>query len=170
MPQPNPIDWENNLKNILEVIQEAKDQGIDLLCLPELCITGYGCEDLFLSQWLPETALEKLKVIVQCTSDIGVVVGLPIRYDQKIYNATAFISNQKILGIYAKQKLPNDGVHYEPRWFTPWHPNEIKHIKIDNESVPIGHITVKYKNINIGFEICEDAWQTIAHVNYLVNP
>ena len=59
-----PIDWENNLRNIKSAIEEAKYEGVDILCLPELCITGYGCEDLFLSQWLPEKALQKLAEIL----------------------------------------------------------------------------------------------------------
>ena len=154
-----PIDWENNLNNIAHAIQEAKDQGIDILCLPELCISGYGCEDLFLSEWLPEKALDKLKKIIDSASDIAVSVGLPIRYNQQIYNSTAFIADKRILGIYAKQKLANDGVHYEPRWFTPWKPNEVTHLDINGESIPFGHISINYKDITIGFEICEDAWQ-----------
>ncbi len=54
-----PIDWRNNSKNIIDAIQEAKNQGIKILCFPELCITGYGCEDLFLSDWLPQRAWDR---------------------------------------------------------------------------------------------------------------
>ena len=56
-----PIDWENNLRNIKTAIEQAKAAGVQLLCLPELCLTGYACEDLFLSDWMPESALTHLQ-------------------------------------------------------------------------------------------------------------
>ena len=162
-----PIDWENNLNNIQNAIAEAQSEKVDILCLPELCITGYGCEDLFLSQWLPEKALEKLEEIIPLTSDIAVTVGLPIRWNNHIYNTTCFISNQEIKGFYAKQKLANTGVHYEPRWFTPWPTGEVDSIELDGSKYPIGHIHIKEKGITIAFEICEDAWQTDRPCEYL---
>lgn len=154
-----PIDWENNIGNITNAINDAKKEGVDILCLPELCITGYGCEDLFLSQWLPETALEKLQDIVPHTKEIAVCVGLPIRIKGKNYNTTAFIADGEIKSIYAKQKLANDGVHYEPRWFTPWPSGVVESFVINGLQIPFGHVTVTHKDLTIGFEICEDAWQ-----------
>lgn len=154
-----PIDWENNLRNIKSAIEEAKNEGVDILCLPELCITGYGCEDLFLSSWLPETAIEKLVKILPSSKGIAVTVGLPVRFKNQIYNTTCLIIDGLIAGFYAKQKLANDGVHYEKRWFTPWPSGKVDEMHIDGESYPIGHIIGEYKGISIGFEICEDAWQ-----------
>lgn len=162
-----PIDWENNIANIKRAIGDAKKEGVDILCLPELCITGYGCEDLFLSQWLPETALEKLTEIIPCTDGIAVCVGLPVRIDGKNYNTTAFIANGAIKSIYAKQKLANNGVHYEPRWFTSWPSGIIESYEINGEQIPIGHTTVAHKGLKIGFEICEDAWQPDRPVEHL---
>ncbi|MEQ8627159.1 NAD(+) synthase [Ekhidna sp.] len=154
-----PIDWGNNIGNIKRAIDDAKKEGVDILCLPELCITGYGCEDLFLSQWLPQTAMEKLLEIIPHTNGIAVCVGLPIRIEEKNYNTTAFIADGEIKTIYAKQKLANDGVHYEPRWFTPWPSGVIENLVINGKQIPIGHVTVTHKDLTIGFEICEDAWQ-----------
>lgn len=154
-----PIDWQNNLTNILNAIREAKKEGADILCLPELCITGYGCEDLFLSQWLPETALGKLAEIVPHTKGIAVCVGLPIRIEQKNYNVAAFLVDGELDCIYAKQKLAKDGVHYEPRWFTPWPSRKVASFHFQGKEIPLGHVTSSYKGIRIGFEICEDAWQ-----------
>lgn len=155
-----PIDWSNNLRNIASAIDEAKNDGVDILCLPELCITGYGCEDLFLSNWLPETALSKLDEIVPLTVGISVTVGLPIRFQDHIYNTTCLLSDGEILGFYAKQKLANDGVHYEPRWFAPWPSGEVKSFQLADKEYPIGHITSDIHGISVGFEICEDAWLT----------
>ncbi|SNT35502.1 NAD+ synthase (glutamine-hydrolysing) [Ekhidna lutea] len=154
-----PIDWANNLRNIKNAIDDAKKEGVDILCLPELCITGYGCEDLFLSQWLPTTALEKLDEIIPHTSGIAISVGLPIRIEGKNYNTTAFIADKQVKGFYAKQKLANDGVHYEPRWFTPWSAGKVDSFEFEGKSIPFGHITIEHKGLNIAFEICEDAWQ-----------
>ena len=154
-----PMDWDNNLRNIQQSIEEAKEQGIKILCLPELSITGYGCEDMFLSQWLVKKAQSKLTKIIPHTGEIAVAVGLPILFEKRIYNATCFIHNKKILGFYTKQKLANDGVHYEPRWFTPWPSGITKNIMLEGETYPIGHLTFNLWDINIGFEICEDAWR-----------
>lgn len=154
-----PIDWEGNTENIANAIKTAASEKVDILCLPELCITGYGCEDLFLSQWLPETAMEYLLKLVPKTSGIGVAIGLPIRHEGLLYNTTCFIADKQIVGIYAKQLLANDGVHYEPRWFAKWPANKVVNLNIEGNDIPFGHITIEYKNVSIGFEICEDAWQ-----------
>ncbi|MEQ9404516.1 MAG: NAD(+) synthase [Cyclobacteriaceae bacterium] len=154
-----PIDWQGNLNNIRDAIDAAKKQSTDILCLPELCITGYGCEDLFLSEWLPEKALEKLLEIAQWTEGIAISAGLPVRLKDKVYNTTCFIHNKAILGFYAKQKLANDGVHYEPRWFTSWDPGKTTKIEVEGKSYPFGHISIQHLGITIGFEICEDAWR-----------
>ena len=153
-----PIAWDNNLSNIKEAIDQARKKKVELLCLPEMCIPGYSCEDLFFSKWLTEKSIEKLLEIRQWCKDIAVVVGLPIWYNNRLYNCAAFISNSKIEGITAKQHLPGYGVHYETRWFSRWIPGESVTIKIGDEDIPFGDVTYKLKNIKIGFEICEDAW------------
>ncbi|MFY0607722.1 MAG: NAD(+) synthase [Cyclobacteriaceae bacterium] len=154
-----PMDWNGNSRNIIQAIEEAKSEHIDILCLPELCITGYGCEDMFLSEWLPKKALKTLLQILPATQGIAVTIGLPMRYQGANYNTTCFVSDGAIKGIYAKQKLANDGVHYEPRWFVPWQSGLVEEIEIDGNNVPIGHITIQHAGINVGFEICEDAWR-----------
>ncbi|MFN7330650.1 MAG: nitrilase-related carbon-nitrogen hydrolase, partial [Bacteroidota bacterium] len=115
-----PIDWKNNVANILQAIESAKKEKVAILNLPELCLTGYGCEDLFLSDWLSEKAWAHLQTIVPFCENITVSIGLPIRISGITYNGACVISNQKILGIALKQNLARDGVHYEPRWFDAW--------------------------------------------------
>ena len=117
-----PLDWRNNLDNIEEAISMAQAQGVSILCLPELSITGYGCEDLFLSKWLAESALKHLAGIVEMCKDITVCVGLPIWFENELYNCTCLIHHKEIQGFIPKQHLAKEGVHYEPRWFTPWPP------------------------------------------------
>ncbi len=154
-----PMDWENNLGNIIAAVENAKTQKIKILCLPELSITGYGCEDMFLSTWVPKKALEKLKSIIPFTQGISVAIGLPMIYEEQLYNVVCYISNQKPLAFYVKQKLANDGVHYEPRWFTPWPSEKLVHIDFMNLKVPFGHLVIEDCGLKIGFEICEDAWR-----------
>ncbi len=153
-----PFDWANNSTNIIGAITEAKKQGAKILCLPELCITGYGCEDTFLSEWLSEKALEILIQLKEHTSGITVNLGLPFRINGITYNGSCVISNNKILGITFKQNLPKEGVHYEPRWFTPWKPGEIIQLTIGNERVEAGDLIYEVNGIRFGIEICEDGW------------
>lgn len=153
-----PIDWQGNKSNILEAITNAKNQGVQILCLPELCITGYGCEDLFLSDWVPAQALDIcFDIASQCT-DIAVCIGLPMKYDGHLFNVAAMIENGKVLGFTAKQFLANEGVHYEPRWFTPWKRGQKANIDYKGKSYPLGDILYTIKGIKVAFEICEDAW------------
>jgi NAD+ synthase (glutamine-hydrolysing) len=153
-----PFDWKNNSRNILEAIQEAVRQNVKVLCLPELCLTAYGCEDVFLSDWLPVRAWQELNRIREYCDNITVSIGLPIRMDEITYNGACVIHNKKILGITLKQNLARDGVHYEPRWFNPWPANTVSQIELDGEVISVGDLIYEVEGIRFGFEICEDAW------------
>lgn len=164
-----PIDWSNNTRNIIDAIHAARNQHVDLLCLPELSITGYGCEDLFLSDWLCENAWNQLEKIIPETENIMACIGMPIRIDHTTYNGACVIHNKVILGIALKQNLARDGVHYERRWFEPWPPATITHIERNGKTVNVGDLTFACKGVSFGFEICEDAWRKIRPADNLVN-
>ncbi|MFZ1807851.1 MAG: NAD(+) synthase [Cyclobacteriaceae bacterium] len=164
-----PIDWANNTNNIIQAIHGAQNQHIDLLCFPELCLTGYGCEDVFLSNWLSENAWTELEKIIPETDNIMVCVGMPIRIENTTYNAACVIHNKEILGIAVKQNLARDGVHYEPRWFEPWIPNTVKQIERGGKKINVGDLTFECKGVSFGFEICEDAWRKVRPADNLVN-
>lgn len=153
-----PIDWSNNFNNISEAIAQAKSEDVKILLLPELCITGYGCEDLFLSDWIYDKALEVLAQIVPLTQNICVSVGLPVKIEGLNYNTSCLIYNQKILGFTAKQFLANDGVHYEHRWFRPWPKNYKITLSTALGDFDFGDVTYDVDGVKIGYEICEDAW------------
>ncbi|BDC99608.1 NAD(+) synthase [Persicobacter psychrovividus] len=153
-----PMKWEENVSNIKRAIKEAQEAEVRLLCLPELCITGYGCEDWFLSDWVAEKAQSFLPEIVAETTDIAVCVGLPIWKEGKLYNVACLIDNQQIVGFYAKQHLANEGVHYEPRWFTAWENGTQSEFTFEGKSYPFGDYLFEAQGLKIGFEICEDAW------------
>lgn len=154
-----PMDWKNNTVNIIAVIEEAIQQQVKILCLPELCITGYGCEDMFLSDWLSERAWEELLKIKSHCKGITVSVGLPVRIEGITYNGACVISDGKILGITFKQNLAKDGVHYEPRWFDAWAPGKIITLEQHTEKIQAGDLIYDVDGIRFGFEICEDAWR-----------
>ncbi len=154
-----PLDWKGNLDRIIQAIQEAKSQEVEILCFPELAITGYGSEDLFLSYWYPQRALAQLGRLIPHCDNITVAVGLPVRIQDKVYNTVALIENGELKGFVAKQFMAIDGVHYEFRWFTPWKANQVIQFEFEGKTVPLGDITFHYKGIHYGFEICEDAWR-----------
>ena len=153
-----PMDWENNMANIIEAINQARQNQVKILGLPELCICGYGCEDLYLSDWLPQKAMNLLPEIARHCEDITVSVGLPVIHQSLRYSAACLIHNQKILGISAKQYLANEGVHYEPRWFTPWPAGKADVVEIDGVAYHFGDIVYEVDGLKIAYEICEDAW------------
>ena len=88
-----PLAWDENKRNIVAAIEEARRLGVDVLCLPELCITGYGCEDAFFSPGVQATALEVLAEVVAETRDIVVSFGLPAMHTNGIYNTACLAAN-----------------------------------------------------------------------------
>jgi len=153
-----PLDWLANRENILNAIEQARDRNVSILCLPEMCITGYGCEDAFHSSGVHATAIEMLKSIVPETKGMIVSVGLPITYAGGLFNTAALLVDGKIAGFAAKQHLAGDGIHYEPRWFKAWPTGIQGVVEIDDVEYPTGDILFDVGGIRIGFEICEDAW------------
>ncbi len=115
-----PLNWDGNQRHILAAIAAAKQQQVDILCLPELCISGYGCEDAFLGTGPLQQALRVLQEVVPHTLGIIVAVGLPVLHQNRVYNCACLLVNGQIAGFVAKRFLPGDGIHYEPRWFHPW--------------------------------------------------
>ena len=86
-----PFDWERNLGNIREAIRRARAEEVTVLCLPELCITGYGCEDAFFSPGLQEEAFAALESLLPDTKGMVVSFGLPLYYEKALYNAAAIV-------------------------------------------------------------------------------
>jgi NAD+ synthase (glutamine-hydrolysing) len=154
-----PLDWAGNFHHILEAVISAKKQRTELLCFPELSMTGYGSEDLFLSYWYPKKALQKLHELIPYCTDITVAVGLPVRIEERVYNCVAIIENASLKGIVAKQFMAIDGVHYEFRWFTPWEHGKVITIDFFGQSAPLGDMVFEKNGVTYGFEICEDAWR-----------
>lgn len=153
-----PLAWENNKRNILAAIAEARAAGVSILCLPELCVTGYGCEDAFHSLGVQQTALEVLGEIVPETHGMIVSLGVPILYGGALFNTACLAVDGRIAGFVGKQNLAGEGIHYEPRWFKPW-PNDVRvEVEVLGGTYPLGDVMFNVGGVRIGFEICEDAW------------
>lgn len=173
-----PLDWEGNLKNIRSAIDQARQHDVSILCLPELCITGYGCEDAFHSRGIQKTALEMLQQVAVFARDMVVAIGVPVTYAGGMFNTACLIVDGRILGFVGKQHLAGDGIHYEPRWFKPWPKGVVGEVKLGDETYPLGDIIFDVGGIRIGFEICEDAWVadrpgarcTARGANIILNP
>ncbi len=131
-----PLAWKSNCENLIAAIESARSQNVHLLCLPELSITGYGCEDTFFSTYILENSLDSLRKIVAACKNIVVTVGLPMSVENCLYNVVCLIENQKILGFVAKQELAGDGIHYEPRWFKCWQEGRVHNFELDGEFYP----------------------------------
>ncbi len=153
-----PLDWDGNRQRIDEAISTARDAGVSLLCLPELCITGYGCEDAFHAPGTQATALEVLRELLPQTRGMIVTLGLPLLYHGSLFNTACVACNGELLGFVGKQNLAGEGIHYEPRWFKPW-PKDVQVIvPFGERPYPLGDLVFDCGGVRLGFEICEDAW------------
>jgi NAD+ synthase (glutamine-hydrolysing) len=153
-----------NVQMIKKQIDEAVNKNIQIISFPELSITGYTCGDLFNQDILIDKSYEGLKDLVDYSKDkmIVIIVGAPIKCENKLYNCAVVINNGKILGIVPKTYIPNYNEFYEMRWFKSSNDLKIKEINLFNEIVPIGVdliFTSKLDDeLKFGVEICEDLW------------
>ncbi|MEM9986847.1 MAG: nitrilase-related carbon-nitrogen hydrolase, partial [Bacteroidota bacterium] len=166
-----PLDFSRNTEHIIKAIELAREQSVSILCLPELCISGYGCEDMFYSPWLLQKSLDCLAEILPHTEGMVVTVGLPLEFENCVHNTVAMLKDGQLLGFVAKQELPGDGIYYEPRWFKPWPEAVVVTYDWQGQSYPLGDMIFDIGGIRIGLEICEDAWNGIrpAQDHYLNN-
>ena len=166
-PKIRVADCRYNAEQIFTMMREADKQGVKVLCLPELCLTGYTCGDLFLQDTLLCGAEEGLQTILEATRnlDMVTVLGLPVRckWDSKLYNCAAVIQSGEILGLVPKTYLPNYGEFYEQRWFASGAGVETS-VDLCGETVDMDAAGLfaceKVPNLVLGVEICEDLWAT----------
>jgi len=165
------LAFDQNTEHIIRAIEEAKRQKIEVLCLPELTISGYGCEDAFFSQYALDRSLEALERIQAVCEGILVTVGLPMSFEHCLYNVVCVIYDKEICGFVAKQELPGDGIYYEPRWFKCWKEGVVVDYEWKGRKYPFGDTLFQLDGIRIGLEICEDAWNGVrpAQRHYLNN-
>lgn len=153
----------NNSENICKLIDEAYQNKAKVLVLPELCLTGYTCEDLFNQDRLLNEAKVQLQTIVDTTNnkDIVVIVGLPYQHLNSLYNVAAIIHQGKLLAIVPKTHIPNYQEFYEGRRFEVA-PSKNTTTIFNEEVIPFGTHYIFASSTNLefrfGVEICEDLW------------
>ena len=162
-PGVTVADCRANTKAILEMIKEMEAQHAKIMVFPELCITGYTCQDLFLQRRLLDSAWESLLTLAEETRDVDalIFVGLPVRKNGKLYNAAAVLNHGNILGFVPKTHIPNYNEFYEQRHFSSGE-DVWDEITIGDESVPFGSSLIfsceELPELTVGAELCEDLW------------
>jgi NAD+ synthase (glutamine-hydrolysing) len=159
-------DVEKNTEEIKKRISDADKAGVNLLVLPELCMTGYTCGDLFYSEVLLNAAKKALTDISSYMKGKYpvVVIGLPIQYEYKLFNCAAVLHDGEVLALVPKTHLPNYNEFYEKRQFTSALALKGKNtfINIDGKQIPFGCGILfqhsEMESFKFGVELCEDLW------------
>ena len=166
-PEIRVADCAHNAQACIALMRQAAEQGVKVLCLPELCLTGYTCGDLFLQDTLLRGAEEALGEVLTASEelDLFLAVGLPVRAGGKLYNCAALLCRGELLGLVPKTHLPNYGEFYEKRWFEPALEEEFLCLTLCGREVFLGknHLfqCETLPELVIGAEICEDLWAPV---------
>lgn len=163
IPSVKVADTEYNIKQIEDFVAQAEGRGVEIIVFPELSVTGYSCQDLFLQQLLVEQAEVAVMQLLDFSRklDIICIVGAPVNISGSLYNCAVVIQHGVILGIIPKTYLPNYGEFYEKRWFTSskdLNPTDIRYAGNSVSITPGPTLFRTSDNALFGVEICEDVW------------
>lgn len=181
VPEVRTADVQFNTERILAMAGLASQNRATLVLFPELCITAYAIDDLLQQSAILAKALNALWQIKEHSQKLNsiLIVGLPMRFRDKLFNCAAVIYSGKIIGIVPKSYLPNYREFYEKRHFVSGFEADFTQVELFGESIPFGNNLVfdvmqdadnsfcYEKNIfTFGIEICEDVWVPISPSNY----
>lgn len=170
IPSVRVADCQYNVEQIESLIVQAEGHGVEIICLPELSLTAYTCQDLFQQQLLLEEAEMALIHLMNFTRSLDIIsiVGLPVPYKGSLLNCAAVIQKGKILGMIPKTYLPNYKEFYEKRWFTSGIDILAGSLLVCGQQVPLNQfILFRTPSCMFGVEICEDVWAPIPPSSYL---
>ncbi|MFR9515505.1 MAG: NAD(+) synthase, partial [Rikenellaceae bacterium] len=154
-------DLQHNTEQAEVAMCRAENEGVEVLLLPELSVTGYTCGDLFMQSELRRGALEALEQLALKSYglELTTIVGVPIAYNSALYNCAAVISKGVILGLVPKIHIPNYSEFYEARWFASGTNIISGEVVICGQSVPVStDLIFEINGVNCAIEICEDLW------------
>ena len=164
VPELRVADCAFNVAQMTELIRQGETEKVQVICFPELSVTGYTCADLFFQYQLLEDAekgLKELQLLTFSTS-AAIIVGMPIRIQNQLFNTAVVLQGGHILGVVPKIHLPNQNEYYEKRWFSSGSGTNIQSILICGEQVPFGtDLLFTDGKFTFGIEICEDLWMPI---------
>jgi|JI8StandDraft_1071087.scaffolds.fasta_scaffold00469_17 NAD+ synthase (glutamine-hydrolysing) len=159
-----PLDFPGNVQIIIDALSTNSCIHSEFILFPELCISGYGCEDAFFKESVWKRSWAGLESILPFTKNKVVIVGLPVFHGSFLYNCSAIISNSKIIALVPKLNLANTGIHYEKRWFhssTDFLDDRyFPEYSENKDPIPFGHFLFDKEGIRFALEICEDSWVT----------
>lgn len=171
VPAVRVADVAYNVQEIEKLIALADGQGVELLCFPELSLTGYTCQDLFQEQLLIMKSEEGLLRLLDFTRqlDIVCVVGLPVQAGGLLLNCAAVIQGGALLGVVPKTYLPNYGEFYEKRWFASSQDLNATNIYLAGTPITLSAEPKLFQmgDVKFGVEICEDVWAPVPPSNNL---
>lgn len=175
-PEIQVADVDFNVDKIISQLEKCREESVKVAVFPELCITGYTCQDLFFQNALLDKAMDGVVKIAKTTadSDMLVAVGVPVRANGKLYNCAAVIQDGEVRAFVPKTHLPNYNEFYEARHFAPYR-GECAAIDLREygqlEFIPPMEQTVfvceEIPELVVGFELCEDLWVADPVSNYL---
>lgn len=163
VPQVKIGNCKWNIHQIESLIAQAEGKGVEVICFPELCITGYTCADLFQQQQLLDSCENALFHLLDVTHSLNIIsiIGLPLRINTMLLNVAIVIQKGKILGVVPKSFIPNYKEFYEKRWFTSGISiNAITTLCAQTIAVS-RNLLFHTNNCTFGIEICEDLWAPI---------
>ena len=170
VPNVKVADCHYNKEQVLGKIKEAYEKGAQVLCLPELCLTGYTCGDLFYQTPLLEGAKSALKEILEATThmELLIAIGMPLVIEDELYNCAVMILRGKILGVVPKSFIPNYNEFYEKRWFALGIDCQVSSMNLLGNEVPVGKdLLFIMGDLKVGVELCEDLWTPIPPSSFL---
>ncbi len=163
-----PVHLADPAANAAEVIEQAKachEDGVAVAVFPELGLTGYSVDDLFLQDVLLDGVLAAIQQVVEASADLMsvLVVGAPLAWRSRVYNCAVVICRGEVLGVAPKSYLPNYREFYERRWFAPGDDMSGEWIELGGEEpVPFGPDLVftahDVPGLSLHVEVCEDMW------------
>ena len=172
VPVVKVADVEYNVQQVEALIAQAEGCGVEVVVLPELCITGYTCQDLFKEQLLLDRAEEAVIMLLDFTRKLNVIaiIGVPVLVNGLLYNCAVVIQGGSVLGIVPKTYLPNYGEFYEKRWFASAQDMNPSDIYFAGSTIHVSaepQLFVTGDGMKFGVEICEDVWAPIPPSNNL---
>ena len=172
VPSVKVADCKYNVEQIEQQIILAEGQGVEIIVFPELSLTGYTCQDLFRQNLLLETTESAMLMLLDFTRQLNIIsiVGLPIAVGDLLLNCAAIIQKGQILGIVAKEYLPNYNEFYEKRWFASVQDLRTTELRFAGNQINLSftpQIFVTCDGVRFGVEICEDVWGPTPPSNHL---